>query len=108
MSAETIPRAWLRRKTTLAEIERTSLAQIAELRRTTPGFDVPHIPFGLENQKWRDFRDACWPGDEIWEFESPPELWEKGQGRVGYVAMRGGRSGVLVASLISGGAEQRS
>jgi hypothetical protein len=99
---ETIPRAWLTNKRTVAEIERDSVGLIRKLKRELPGIEVPEVPFGNENARWREFRATLVPGDEIWEFNSPPELWETGQGRTGFVALRGG---LIVSSIISGGAE---
>lgn len=102
MSGETIPHAWFTRKTSLAEIERLSVAQIRALKRAQPGIEVPEVPFGREHAAWQAFRATCWPGDEIWEFESPRELWDVGQGRCGFVAVR---AGLIVASIMSAGAE---
>lgn len=102
MSDETIPRAWLREKRTVAQIERFALSQIDAARRELPGIDIPRMPFGKENYRWEEFKRALRPGDEIWEFQSPQELWDQGQGKVGFVALRGGRKGFLVASLMMG------
>jgi hypothetical protein len=99
---ETIPRAWFTAKVTVAQIERESVQQIRRLKLQVPGLEVPEVPFGTENARWQEFRDTLFAGDEIWEFNSPPELWETGQGRTGFVALRGG---LIVSSIISGGAE---
>jgi hypothetical protein len=103
--SEVIPKAWLGKRVTIAQAEYQSLQDIEEMHRQFPGIDIPRVPFGLENEAWQKFRAELLPGDALYEFNSPPELWDKGQGKVGFVAYR---AGVLVSSMISGASEQAS
>jgi hypothetical protein len=95
--SEVVPREWLKKRTTVAKEEARSLRQIYQMRKQYPGIEVPMLAFGDLNAKWTELVAAMLPGDELWEFESPPETWPK-HGRVGLVVMRGD---LVVASLIS-------
>jgi hypothetical protein len=43
-------------------------------------------------QEIRTLEVLMLPGDEVWEFSSPPELWQKLMGRAGVALVRDGRS----------------
>jgi hypothetical protein len=41
-------------------------------------------------KKWQVFIDQAVAGDEIWFYESPPEIWDNLAGRTGYALVRAG------------------
>jgi hypothetical protein len=95
--SETVPVAWLTERWTVPRAEMDSIQKIRTMKRQYPGIEIPEVPFGELNAKWRDLVDSMLVGDELWAFESAPETWPE-QGRVGYVVTR---AGMVVASLIS-------
>lgn len=75
-----IPIEWLTKQTTISETEqRNSFAQDDSCNT---------IPFGYENEIWSEIKSAMDPGDEVWEFCSPPQSWEKLCGRAGVCIVR--------------------
>jgi len=47
---------------------------------------------------WEQFKSQMRPGDELWEFSSPPETWRMYMGRAGIVLVRKGK---IIASLVT-------
>jgi hypothetical protein len=78
-----IPSEWLTEKMTI---------EAAEAANTTNG-----RVFGFQHLKWERLKAKMLPGDEIWEFCSPPSTWAHLQGRQGYAVVR---NGTVVDSLI--------
>lgn len=81
---DVIPKEWLKKKTTLAKAEQ---AHLVTDRRLGP----KPVPFGFINASWEKFKAGIRIGDELWEFESPGESWEKLAGRSGLCIVREGR-----------------
>lgn len=73
---------WLKRALTVAQAEAENLV-------TNEHLGSEPIPFGYCSSQWRDLLARMQPGDEIWEFSSPPETWEDLCGRRGIVLLRG-------------------
>jgi hypothetical protein len=59
------------------------------------------VPFGFVHAVWQRLLNAMQPGDELWEFCSPPETWADEGGRAGYVLMRAGRVIEVVLTSIN-------
>jgi len=81
---DVIPRGWLKKKTT---IEKAEQGHLVTDRRLGP----KPVPFGFINARWEKFKAVIRIGDELWEFESPAESWEKLAGRAGFCIVREGR-----------------
>jgi hypothetical protein len=47
-------------------------------------------PFGANNAGWQRLRRAMQPGDELWFYTNPGELWVMHQGEEGIAIVRGG------------------
>jgi hypothetical protein len=47
--------------------------------------------FARWRQEWTAFLGQMAPGDEIWFFTSPPELWQGLAGAAGYAIVRDGK-----------------
>ncbi len=96
---ESIPRAWLDERWTIEDIERWS---VGLLDRAVAEGALPAgtrlVPFGENNAQWEEFKARLLPSDEVYFFSAPPELWQKGQGVLGYAAYRNGE---LVASFLT-------
>ncbi|MDD5542003.1 MAG: hypothetical protein PHX83_02420 [Acidobacteriia bacterium] len=67
---------WLTQKTTIEE---------QEAKRQYEG-----KTFGLMHTEWERFKSKIIDGDELWEFSSPPETWERLAGREGLSIVRHG------------------
>jgi hypothetical protein len=67
--------------------------EVAELRKQAEKFDA-NAPFILSrlDMKIGSLFFLMLPGDEIWKFSSPQELWSKRMGRAGIALMRNGGS----------------
>lgn len=48
--------------------------------------------------KWAAFVDQMGPGDELWFFTSPPELWQSLAGVSGYAIVRDGKPAHILIS----------
>jgi hypothetical protein len=70
-----IPKEWLQRRTTVADVE--------------AGF-AHRPPVGRWLEDWRALVAAMRPGDELWEYCSSPESWQHLAGRAGYAVVREG------------------
>jgi hypothetical protein len=71
-----ISKEWLRQKTSVAELE-AGFARQPPADRWLKG--------------WQELVAAMQPGDELWEYCSPPPSWQKLAGEAGYAVVRGGR-----------------
>lgn len=49
------------------------------------------VAFGFRHAAWCAFRAQLQPGDQLWEYVSPPQIWRLLCGRRGLVLMRGGK-----------------
>ncbi len=74
---------WLTRKTTAAEVEATVMDP------DHPPESYP-VPLGPSLREWQRLAAQMRPGDELWEFCSPPETWEHLAGRAGLALVRDG------------------
>jgi len=79
-----IPKQWLSTRVTVAEAEHANC--------------VVDRPFGSMSGRWERLKDSMAPGDELWEFVSPPESWAHRCGRQGYAVVRRGE---IVAALLT-------
>jgi hypothetical protein len=78
MERDKFPIEWLRRKTSIEEIEEKKIT-------------------GTTTREWEAFKSSIKPGDELWEYyatilqeEVEEEIYESGQ--AGYVILRMGKS----------------
>ena len=81
------PKAWLRNPISLAQFERVGHG-IDPMAEGSPAMLMSgnkHIRSGLN-----DLKTLMLPGDELWSFSSPPDMWEGLIGRAGIVLMRDG------------------
>ncbi len=46
------------------------------------------VPFGLQNDKWQEFKAQLQSGDELWLYRSPDESWMHLWGRAGICIVR--------------------
>lgn len=76
-------RDWLTKRLTVQEIE-TKYSVRDDRLGPNP------VPFGFLNDRWQDLLAPMQPGDEIWEFSSPPETWQRLSGRAGLALVRNG------------------
>jgi hypothetical protein len=79
-----IPKQWLSTRVTVAEAENAN--------------SVRDRPFGEQYGHWERLKGGMAPGDELWEFVSPPDSWAHRCGRQGYAVVRRGE---IVASLLT-------
>lgn len=84
VSKDVIPKKWLKKKTT---VEKAEQAHLVTDKRLGP----KPVPFGFINSRWEKLKATMRPGDELWEFESSGESWEKLAGRAGLCIMREGQ-----------------
>jgi hypothetical protein len=83
LEKEKFPVEWLRRKTTIEEVEEKEITEKSHY---------------LMLREWRMFKSSMKPGDELWEFCSPQETWAELMGRAGYVILRKGET---VAEIVT-------
>ena len=87
------------------------------LREPADDYPAVPVPRGVElplpsvrrfREAWRELRALATPGDEIWTFATPDEIWRESAGRAGYAIVRAGQvvDGVLVWDEISGDGQQ--
>lgn len=93
---EGIPHDWLREKITVEEAERRhpGLPHDERARR----FPEIRKPFGFLSAQWEELKAKMQPGDELWEFRSPPESWKHLAGAGGVAVLRDGK---VIASLFT-------
>ena len=81
---DVIPKGWLQKKTTIEKAEQDHLV-------TDKRLGPKPVPFGFINARWEKFKAGIRTGDELWEFKSSDESWEKLAGRAGFCIVREGR-----------------
>lgn len=81
---DVIPKGWLKKKTTIEKAEQDHLV-------TDKRLGPKPVPFGFINDRWEKFKAGIRIGDELWEFVSPAESWDKLAGRAGFCIVRQGR-----------------
>jgi hypothetical protein len=91
-----VPVQWLVKKVTIAEAE-ASHPGIRDER--TARFPEAAKPFGFQHAEWEALKAKMLPGDELWEFDSPPASWQDLAGRAGFVLIRGG--GEQLSSILT-------
>jgi len=74
-----IPNEWL--------VAKTSIDRVEALMQPKDNSYRGHIY--LDHAQWEQFKAKLGPGDELWEFRSPPETGQTG-GQEGYVIVREG------------------
>jgi hypothetical protein len=72
---------WLTEKTTIEDTE----ADI--FRYSGPEQQAPGDPW---YDDWQEFKAQLKPGDELWNWSSPPESWRMMGGRAGVAIVRNG------------------
>lgn len=95
-----IPVEWLQERLNEAELEVLARREVERL--DLDGFDVEQYlagaAFARWRQNWASFLRLVAPGDEIWTFTSPPELWKNLAGAAGYAIVRDGKPVHTLAS----------
>ncbi len=74
---EFVPKEWLRKKISIEDAE-----------------DDIFIP----EKVWSIMKQLIRPGDELWEFSTPPWMWECSRGRAGFALVRNGE---IVHSIVT-------
>jgi hypothetical protein len=83
------PPEWLTKRTSLSSLPlRKPQLGSAQSR----GEAIHQLRTYKSQQEIRTLEVLMLPGDEVWEFSSPPELWQKLMGRAGIALVRNGRS----------------
>ena len=91
MKNRTIPTDWLKRQVTPAQAE-------AEHLITDEALGPDPVPFGYMHSVWLQLLAQMQPGDELWEYRTPPETWGRMCGSAGLVLLRRGK---VVAHLLT-------
>ena len=73
--------SWMQKRITVEEAEAANLV-------TDERLGPDPVPFGFINDDWKKLLSLMREGDELWEFDSPPETWEKLAGRRGIALVR--------------------
>ena len=55
------------------------------------------VPFGWTAGPWQALLAEMRPGDELWEYDSPKEDWDRLMGSAGVALVRGG---VVIATVV--------
>jgi hypothetical protein len=84
-----VPKAWLRYRTTIEQME-----QSREDRGNRPN----PLPAGLWGERWQALKRLLSVGDELWVYCSPAESWQHRAGRAGVAIVR---QGYVIASLLT-------
>jgi hypothetical protein len=84
-------KAWLSRRLTVEEAE---AEHAVEHERLGPS----PVPFGFQNDRWKELLAGRAEGDELWEFCSPPESWQHRAGRTGIALVRDGE---IIDSIVT-------
>ncbi|MBN1798382.1 MAG: hypothetical protein JW822_07380 [Spirochaetales bacterium] len=86
--------SWLQNRTTVEQAEADNMVTLEDL-----GPDP--VPFGYINEQWQEFLAQMREGDELWEFESPPETWDNLAGRKGIALIRDCEVVALIVTLMN-------
>lgn len=86
--------AWLTTRLTIDEAEAANAVQHEHL-----GPDP--VPFGFQNEAWERMKADLRPGDELWEFCSPPDSWKNLCGRKGIAIVRDGTTVAHLTTVLS-------
>ena len=78
-----IQKEWLSRKVTIEEVEQ-------EHSVTDSRLGPEPVPFGFSNDSWVRVIGRREEGDELWEFNSPPDTWANLCGRAGVCLVQDG------------------
>jgi hypothetical protein len=81
---------WLRRRLT---IEQTAAEHMVHDPRLGPD----PVPFGWCYSQWCELLNKMEPGDELWEYDSPKEDWDRLMGSSGIALLR---NGVIIVTLV--------
>jgi hypothetical protein len=76
-------RDWLTKRLTVQDID-------AEHSVRDERLGPDPVPFGFVNDQWQALLAKAEPGDELWEFSSPPESWQRLMGMAGIALVRNG------------------
>jgi hypothetical protein len=93
-----IPKAWLDKKTSVAEAEAAHPGVNDERVQRMPEIAKP---FGFLNSQWEALKAEMQPGDELWSFASPPQSWEDLAGRAGVALVRDGNPIKVVLTVMN-------
>jgi hypothetical protein len=87
---------WLTNPTTVEEAEAAHMVRADAL-----GPDP--VPFGYINADWKALLAEMQEGDELWEFKSPPETWDKDHmaGRKGIALIRNCKVVAAIVTLMN-------
>jgi hypothetical protein len=77
-SSEDLRQRWLKNPMSISDIE--AKYTIGSTR-----------PFGANNAGWERLKRAMKPGDELWFYTNPGELWVMHQGEEGFAIVRKGK-----------------
>jgi len=83
--------SWLQEQTTVEQAKADNMVTDKQLGEKP-------VPFGFINDEWQELLARMQDGDELWEFESPPETWENLAGRKGIALIRECQ---VVASIVT-------
>lgn len=95
---ENILADWLVKKVELQAVERDNIPRWQDQPERANRYPVLKLPFGFQNGVWRRLKERMQPGDELWEFSSPPESWAHLAGRSGIALLRDGQ---VIGSIIT-------
>lgn len=90
--SRSLPSNWLQRQVTPAQAEVANLV-------TDEDLGPEPVAFGFMHSAWLHLLTQMQPGDELWEFRSPPASWKQLCGREGLVLLRRGK---VVANVLTG------
>jgi hypothetical protein len=91
------PPEWLIKQTRLPSFPMRK----PQLDATQRGDAIRQLRAYKSRQEIKTLEVLMLPGDEIWEFSSPPELWHKLMGRAGIALVRDGRSIACVVTTMN-------
>jgi hypothetical protein len=83
-------RAEVRGPLSIEQVEQESLKSILVAIKENVRQDIPQVPFGFMNDRWKDFKQQLRNGDLIFHFISDKDSWDVLCGRAGYVLVRDG------------------
>jgi hypothetical protein len=84
MSWDDLSHTLIKKYDTIAEAEAEHLVSHPELG------DKP-VPFGFNNDQWRELLSTMQDGDDVWTFSTSETSWDNGCGRSGISIVRDGK-----------------